>query len=84
MTEPIPEDLPLGHGISETQALAIRCAWADLMGALEAHEQGDSHIHDWKAHALSIQELADAFPDILGDRSFVLQFHPLPKKSRSR
>lgn len=67
MTEPTLEDRPLGHGISEEQALAIRCACADLIGALEAYEQGDIHIHDWKAHALSIQELTDAFPDILGD-----------------
>jgi hypothetical protein len=66
--EPITEDYPLGHGPSEEQALAIRCAYADLLGALEAHEQGDSHLHDWKAHALSIQELGNAFPNILEDR----------------
>jgi hypothetical protein len=51
--------------MTESQILAIRCAYADLQGALEAYECEGGDSHDWEAHALSIQELAEQFPDIL-------------------
>lgn len=43
------------------QILAIRCAYADLKGSMEAKENNDIHSHDWKAHDLTIQELEEAF-----------------------
>jgi hypothetical protein len=44
---------------------AIRCAQADLIGAYQAYKQMDIHAHDWKAHLLTIDELTEAFADIL-------------------
>ena len=41
---------------------AVRCAHADLIGALQAKEQNDIHAHDWSSHELSIEELEEAFP----------------------
>lgn len=43
---------------------AIKCAHADLQGALQAFKQGDIHAHDWKAHKMSIEELEHAFPKL--------------------
>lgn len=48
------------------QILAIKCAHADLQGSMEAKQNNDLHSHDWKAHALTIQELEEAF-DFLKD-----------------
>lgn len=44
---------------------AIRCAHADLVGALQAHQQMDRMAHDWKAHQDSIIELEQAFPGVI-------------------
>lgn len=44
---------------------AVRCAQADLIGALQAFRQGDLHAHDWDAHLLTIEELTEAFADIV-------------------
>ena len=38
----------------------LRCALLDLRGALEAHQQGNSNNHDWRAHRLSIADLENA------------------------
>ena len=43
------------------QKTAIKCAYADLMGALEARNGADIEAHDWKDHALTIEELREAF-----------------------
>ena len=43
------------------QITAIQCAFADLQGAYQAYEQGNMHLHDWKAHALTIQEMSEQF-----------------------
>jgi len=51
--------------MTESQISAIRCAYADLVGVMQARDQLDVEVHDWEAHALSIQELAEQFPDIL-------------------
>ena len=48
--------------ISDVQRRAILCAFLDLKGALQAHEQGDNLAHDWKAHKLTMEELVEAFP----------------------
>ena len=51
--------------LTKEQEQAIKCAHADLQGALESYEQSYVYGHDWKAHKLSIQELEEAFPQIL-------------------
>ena len=47
--------------MNEDQITAIKCAFADLQGAMQAYEQGNMHAHDWKAHALTIKEMAERF-----------------------
>ncbi len=53
--------------LSKAQKLAIKCAYADLLGSLQAFEQMDSSSHDWDAHKLSLQDLEDQFPDLVGE-----------------
>jgi hypothetical protein len=48
--------------MSKEQQLAIRCACADLIGAIQARNQMDIEVHDWKAHLLTINELIETFP----------------------
>lgn len=52
--------------MNEQQITAIKCAFADLQGAIQAFQQMDMHAHDWDAHAMSIDDLINAF-DFLGD-----------------
>jgi hypothetical protein len=52
--------------LSKKQITAIKCAFADLQGALQAFNQMDIHAHDWDAHAMSIDDLLNAF-DFLGE-----------------
>jgi hypothetical protein len=47
--------------MTPTQICAIKCAFADLVGAYQAHQQGDIHLHDWDAHRQSILDLAECF-----------------------
>ena len=49
------------------QELAIRCAHADLKGALEAREALDLFQHDWDAHQESIDDLERVFPFLTGE-----------------
>jgi hypothetical protein len=49
------------------QMLAIKCAYADLLGALQNYEQGSYADHDWDAHKLTINDMEIAFSDILSD-----------------
>lgn len=51
--------------MTEEQIIAIRCAHADLVGALQAKQQNDIHAHDWEAHYQSILDLEYHF-DFLG------------------
>jgi hypothetical protein len=44
--------------MSEQETSILRCALADLIGSWQAHTQLNPHAHDWKAHMLTIQELA--------------------------
>lgn len=44
------------------QQLAIRCACADLIGAMEARNSGNIESHDWNAHVLTINELIKKYP----------------------
>ena len=55
--------------MTNAQTQAIRCAHADLVGALQAHEQMDRMAHDWKAHRTSILELEQAFPEVITNRA---------------
>jgi len=47
------------------QITAVRCAYADLVGAYQCAIRdgngGADNGHDWKAHLASIHELEDAF-----------------------
>ena len=52
--------------MTEEQKIAIRCAFADLIGAVQAYKQGDYTLHDWEAHIASIEELKRKF-DFLDD-----------------
>lgn len=47
--------------MNEQQITAIKCAFADLQGAIQAFQQMDMHAHDWDAHAMSIDDLINAF-----------------------
>jgi hypothetical protein len=49
---------------TDSRALAIRCAHADLLGAEQAHDQADTGAHDWKSHHQSIADLGAAFPEL--------------------
>lgn len=48
-------------GLSESQILAIKCAYADLVGALQARDQMDIEVHDWKGHYQTIIDLENTF-----------------------
>ena len=47
--------------MTEKQLFEVRCALLDLCGALQAKQQDDIHVHDWEAHKLTIQKLAEEF-----------------------
>lgn len=47
--------------MTKSQRFAIECAFADLVGAYQAHLQGDIFVHDWDAHRQSIQDLIECF-----------------------
>lgn len=47
--------------MTDSQKFAIECAFADLLGALQAYQQSDMHVHDWDAHRQSIMDLAESF-----------------------
>lgn len=55
--------------LNQKQVTALRCAHADLLGALQARNQLDMEVHDWKSHLLTLTELEEAFPEILKDVS---------------
>jgi hypothetical protein len=48
--------------MTKEQQLVIRCACADLIGAMEAKNSGRIEDHDWNAHVLTINELIKAYP----------------------
>ena len=53
--------------MTDKQKNALRCAYADLVGAYQAMQQQDQLVHDWGAHKISIEELEEVFPDIIDD-----------------
>lgn len=46
------------------QIMAVRCAYADLLGVLQVYQQGDVSNHDWKAHEETLDDLRTEFPDL--------------------
>lgn len=48
--------------MNKQQETAIRCAFADLIGAVQAYKQLDYALHNWGAHIQTIEELHQAFP----------------------
>ena len=52
--------------MDKEQKTAIRCAFADLIGAVQAYKQGDYNLHDWEAHTQTIEDLKRKF-DFLDD-----------------
>jgi hypothetical protein len=53
--------------MTASQVFAIKCAFADLVGAMQAYEQNDIHVHDWNAHRQSIIDLAECFDFVDGN-----------------
>lgn len=53
--------------LDASQRSALRCAEADLEGAMQTRDQMDAEVHDWEAHGVTLDELRDAFPTILCD-----------------
>lgn len=47
--------------MNDKEKTAIRCAFADLCGALQAMQQDDMHAHNWRAHRSTIAEMAECF-----------------------
>lgn len=48
--------------MTKRQLFAVRCALADLCGALQDYQQrGGDSFHDYEAHKLTIYQLAEAF-----------------------
>jgi hypothetical protein len=43
------------------QILAIKCAYLDLVGAVQNYENQTYAEHDWKAHKTTIEELEQNF-----------------------
>ena len=47
--------------LTKNEQLVIKCAYADLVGALEARNMVDMEEHDWTGHVKSIKELEETF-----------------------
>lgn len=47
--------------MNDKQKTAIRCAFADLVGAVQAYKQGDYTLHNWEYHIVSIEDLKREF-----------------------
>ncbi|STQ90064.1 hypothetical protein [Iodobacter fluviatilis] len=53
------------HTFTTKQVLALRCIFADALGAFQ--NKVTPTEHDWKNHLLSLQDLKDAFPSVLSN-----------------
>ena len=47
------------------QITAVKCAYLDLKGSLEALYNRDFDSHDWDAHEESIEDIELAFPFLM-------------------
>jgi len=64
--------------MDDKQKLAIKTALADLIGSLQAKNDLDFFVHDWKGHLQSINDLVEAFPELTND--YVDQFKELEEE----
>jgi hypothetical protein len=47
--------------MTNEQIIAIKCAYADLVGVLQCHNQYETTVHDWESHLESIRDLEKQF-----------------------
>ena len=47
--------------MTEDQIIAVKCAYADLVGVLQCFNQHQVTVHDWESHLESIRDLEDKF-----------------------
>lgn len=47
--------------MTESQITAIKCAYADLVGAYQSYAKLDLQAHDWESHVLTLQDLEREF-----------------------
>jgi len=52
--------------MTDEQKSVIRCAYLDMLGAIQAMRQLNMHAHDWDSHEQSIEEIEKYFPDVIG------------------
>jgi len=45
--------------MNKEEIILIKCALADLQGAMEAMEKADYCSHDWEAHQQTIDEIEE-------------------------
>lgn len=67
--------------MNDKQKLAIKTALADLIGSLQAKNDLDFFVHDWKGHLQSINDLVEAFPELTTD--YVDQFKELEEEEEN-
>lgn len=59
--------------MNEEQIVAVKCAYADLVGVLQCYNQHETTVHDWEAHYQTIRDLEDVFSDIIEPISVVVK-----------
>jgi hypothetical protein len=42
----------------------LRCALADLQGAMQAYDEDNLYLHDWEAHQTTIDDIEEFLNDI--------------------
>jgi hypothetical protein len=47
--------------MTNEQIIAVKCAYADLVGILQCFNQHETSVHDWESHLESIQDLEKQF-----------------------
>jgi hypothetical protein len=50
--------------MNQEQMFAIKCAYADLQGSLEAHSGDPYSTHCWEGHRMTIHNLETTFPEL--------------------
>jgi hypothetical protein len=53
--------------MTKDQLAVIRFAYLDLMGAKEAADREDLHLHDWGTHWETIKDMETQFSEELSD-----------------
>lgn len=47
--------------LTQEQMDAVKCAYMDLVGALQSYNQYEVTVHDWESHLVSIKDLENVF-----------------------